>query len=570
MVVHNNLLILVKLLLLLSIFFLGEKTWISLVRPVASASCTTQSVDLKCFGSGCTTPPFTVSGSLCTNYFTLRLSPCDLDSSNEYVQVFINGVNKYNCNPTGYKSNAVWWTCGNYYYWSRKSFTVYLKASPYVWSSCHNYAERLRAFTVFGRMVFSAKSFSVTTPTISPTLSPTPNPTLSPTRNPTNLPTSLSSTIAPTSPCVNKWAWCDYAEKSGMCYAKDDETRIFIINDCPVSCGTCFNSTLGPTSAPTHLVTLSPTPLTMSPSRKPSREPSHRPTAMPTASPTCIDEIQFCAVIESFCNSSHLETKRKMATVCAATCASCTLEPTVIPTTAPTPCEDSYAYCSSLAQNGACYEENRFARLHFQNYCPVSCGTCNNRTVSPTSLPSRKPTNTPTKPTSAPSLSPSVKPTSYPTRIPTGSPTCIDTITYCKIIQSYCRNTDPYTLIKMLRDCAATCGYCIRGDRRRLEVVDSISSRVGPMSVTDVTQVEAQHQFQLFYNVWILPFVCCTLVSLLVLICKCSILNIKGQRQNQGDFVTLLDEQMVHEPLERSCLRQKEIDATKDEGEANC
>jgi len=464
MSVNNNFLILVKLLWTISILLLGDKTWISLLRPVAS--CNRQSVDLQCYGTGCKTPKVTVSGSLCWNYFQFKVLPCDLDSYNEYIRVYINGVHKYSCNPTGYRSDETWYNCGNYYHYSYTSFTVHLEATPYVWNACYNSAEGFGHFTVYGRMYFNARYYNVNAPTKGPTRSPsvlpTLNPTLLPTRDPTNLPTSLSPTIAPTgSPCVNKLAWCDHAEENGMCYAEDHETRIFISNECPVSCGTCFNSTLMPTSLPTYLPTLSPTRPTMSPSRKPSREPTHHPTVMPTASPTCIDAIHFCVVIQSFCNSSNTETKHQMATACAATCGFCTLEPTEIPTAAPSlPCKDSYAYCLALAQRGACYDEDRSARLHFQSECPVSCGTCNNRTVSPTSLPSPIPTIEPTTPTSAPSLSPSGQPIPYPTVVPTGSPTCVDTIAYCNIIESYCKNTDSHTLAKMLRDCTATCGYC--------------------------------------------------------------------------------------------------------------
>jgi hypothetical protein len=454
MPVSKSLLILSKFLWTLTVFFIRNETWISLPRPSIAIACSMHSVDLRCLGAGCRTPAVTVSGNLCSTSITLRILPCDLDLRTEYITLLINGASRYMCNPIGskFRNSQTWYTCiRNLNLFSKTNFTAELKGSGQVNSRCYNSVEGLGSYFVYGRIYFTAKYYSVNAPTRrltrSPTVTPTTDPTLLPTTNPTNLPTPLS--------CFNNWKWCDYAEKNGLCYDEDNETRVLVTSECPVSCGTCYNSTLGPTSVPTSLPTLRPTSPTMSPSRKPSRNPT------PTASPTCTDKIQFCDVIETFCNSSNLETRLKMATDCAATCGSCTLKPTAIPTFVPSDaCVDSYAYCSALTQRGACYDENLSARFHFQNKCPVSCGTCNNRTVSPTMLPSPSPTISPTTPTSAPSRSPSERPSLYPTSIPTASPTCVDTITYCNSIQSYCKSSDPDTLAKMQTDCAATCGFC--------------------------------------------------------------------------------------------------------------
>jgi len=456
--------LLLKLLLTLSTYFYGHKVWNSFLYP--SVACMDQSVDVRCSGYNCMTNKVTISGSLCSNYVDIKILACHLRDSNRYVWMYING-RWYKCNPpysSSYEYGSNWYNCGRYYFSSGR-FSVYLQSR---WASryCYNSPATSGHFTVYGRIRFRANYYNVnaptTVPTSSPTMNPTEKPTPLPTRNPTNLPTSLSPTMAPTgSPCVNKYSWCGVAESKGLCYDENRDTRILVISDCPVSCDTCFNLTLSPTGVPTFLPTLSPTFPTMSPSRKPSRQPTPFPTVLPTVSPTCIDTIPFCDVIASFCNSSISKTKLEMSIQCASTCGYCTLEPTQFPTVAPSnPCNDLYTYCTPLTLNGACYDENWHARLHFQNDCPLSCGTCDNRTVSPTSLPSPQPTINPTTPTSAPSVSPSRKPSPDPTLIPTASPTCVDKVTYCNVIKSYCKAADVGTLSKMLADCSATCGYC--------------------------------------------------------------------------------------------------------------
>jgi len=460
---NNNIVLLLKLLWTISTFFRGDMIYNSLLCP--SLGCNWQTADVMCRGTGCTTEKVSVTGSLCWSYFTLRILPCDMYNSYEYIYIYVNGVYVGTCNPTGSRSDETWYNCGNYYHGSSSDFSVYLRARSYISGNCYNSNEGLGYFTVYGRVYFKANNYAINspsrTPTRSPSTMPTEYPTRLPTLYPTVSPTSLSPTYLPTaSPCINKQEWCLVAEIKGLCYDQDYGTRMLVTNECPVSCGTCFNSTLSPTVAPTLLPTLAPTSPTFSPSRKPSMVPTHNPSVMPTSSPTCTDTYRFCGVISTFCNSS-LASKAHMANHCAASCGLCTLQPTQFPTAEPSiPCKDAYAYCPVLARSGGCYQENHHARIHFQSECPVSCGTCNNKTVSPTSIPSPQPTTNPTTPTFSPSLSPSREPTLYPTRIPTMSPTCVDTITYCSVIESYCKNADPPTLSKMLTDCAATCGFC--------------------------------------------------------------------------------------------------------------
>lgn len=143
----------------------------------------------------------------------------------------------------------------------------------------------------------------------------------------------------------------------------------------------------------------------------------------------------------------------------------------------------------------------------------------------------------------------------------------------------------------MEKHCAATCGFCTlspslspkvptsvatslpsndpsqwqegreRGDKRRKDAMNSISSNLGETLLTDATQIELQY-------VRIVAFFCLTLV-LLVVIWKCRILYFKGASKNQGELVMLLDDEIVQEPRERSCFKPKEMDANKQEGEAN-
>jgi len=265
------------------------------------------------------------------------------------------------------------------------------------------------------------------------------NPADPPTRDPTapTVTPSVSPTVMPTSPpCQDKYGYCAVVSSQGMCRDENLETRIRIHNDCPVSCGTCFNSTISPSYLPSLSPTVSPTSPTMIPTRKPTRSPTHVPTAVPTVSPTCFDKIGYCGAIASFCNTSSEVTNSMMFSDCTSTCGFCSLKPTRTPTPAPTElCLDSYAYCVELVQYGFCHDEDLETRYHFQTECALSCDTCQS---------------------SVPSQEPSV----YPTQIPTVAPTCVDNVGYCDIIKSYCTNLEQSTSSKMMKDCSATCGFC--------------------------------------------------------------------------------------------------------------
>merc|ERR1719204_1999815 len=112
---------------------------------------------------------------------------------------------------------------------------------------------------------------------------------------------------------------------------------------------------------------------TIHPTKKPSRSPSKQPTIEPTTAPTCQDLLSYCSYVKGSCSSADVSEREKLHNECASTCGLCTLPPTASPTA---PCVDMYSYCSDLAKNGACYNSDHEARMHFQLDCPVSCNTC--------------------------------------------------------------------------------------------------------------------------------------------------------------------------------------------------
>jgi len=473
----NKVLVFVKLLTMLFAIFYGVK-----INFCQAQSCSYETVDLQCDGVSCATEEIKVSGDLCATNFHLKVLECDMRYNYEHISVFINGVYRGVCDAANH-NDEMWHSCGYWSTYSSERFTVHLQASAYVNDRCYNSNEGLGYFYVYGRVTFSARHYSLNAPSMSPTSYPTRKPTLHPTKlltsPPTRLPTwgptsaptsvptitpSVSPTAMPTaSPCQDKYSYCVIVASKGMCRDEDIDTRARVHDDCPVSCGTCFNSTLSPSNLPTLSPTLSPTSPTTIPTRKPTILPTRYPTVSPTTSPTCIDTIGFCGTIASFCNSSSAETNVKMFNDCASTCGYCSLEPTRAPTAAPSEqCVDSFAYCFELAQSGSCYEEDLEARYHFQTECPVSCGTCQNNTVDPTMFPSSSPTINPTSPTPSPSYFPSTEPSSHPTWIPTSAPTCVDRVGYCDMIKGYCMNFESGTFSKMITDCSATCGFCTR------------------------------------------------------------------------------------------------------------
>jgi len=473
----NKGVLLVNVSIILSMLFFGDNNRLCILCPVTA--CSWHSVDLQCYGRSCVTEEIKVSGDLCSNYFNLKVIECDMDLSYEELYVYVNGVYKGICDAN-HNDDDNWHNCGNYYHYSYESFKVKLDANYHVWQYCTNDAV-VGAFTVYGRVMFQARHYTVNAPTVSPTDHPTFNPTQVPTQLPTSAPTwlptidptsfptekptklpSVSPTVSPTaSPCQDKYDYCFIASSEGLCWDEDHEIRNRVHDDCPVSCGTCFNSTLSPSSLPTLPPTVAPTSPTLNPTRKPTSLPTRNPTVAPTLSPTCIDSVGYCGSIASFCNSSSKATNDMMITDCASTCGYCSLEPTLTPTDMPTvQCVDAYSYCFDLAQTGSCYDEDLAVRYHFRTECPVSCDTCNDKTVRPTMFPSSQPTPQPTSPTPLPSQIPSTEPSSHPTQSPTIVSTCIDNVGYCDIIRSYCRNHDSNTIAKMVSDCSATCGFC--------------------------------------------------------------------------------------------------------------
>jgi len=147
-----------------------------------------------------------------------------------------------------------------------------------------------------------------------------------------------------------------------------------------------------------------------------------------------------------------------MVNNCAATCGFCSEAPTGAPTVK---CINRYDYCRDGALAGACTAKDYEARVSFLNDCPVSCGTCHGKTLTPTVLPTIQPTSEPTTaPTVKPSLNPSKQPTDNPTSGPTGAPTCQDLIKYCSFVKGRCRSSKISERTKMHKECASTCGQC--------------------------------------------------------------------------------------------------------------
>jgi hypothetical protein len=251
------------------------------------------------------------------------------------------------------------------------------------------------------------------------TESPTQSPTDSPTKNPTNIPTEL-----PSSKCVNKYGYCEYGSFLGACHSQDRKARESFLDDCPVSCGTCYGKTLIPTNYPTIKPTNSPN---VPPALKTSQKPSMQPTDDPTS--TCVDILPYCEFVKANCSSSDISVKRKLKNECALTCGICSWHPTASPSA---PCVDTYSYCADLAGAGACNSSDNEARTHLHIDCPASCYTCNSKTVWP-------------------SYQPSISPT-----LP---PTCVDVIGYCKLLLPYCNSSS--LRVKMQSDCPSTCGFCI-------------------------------------------------------------------------------------------------------------
>jgi hypothetical protein len=178
--------------------------------------------------------------------------------------------------------------------------------------------------------------------------------------------------------------------------------------------------------------------------------PTEGPTSLPTAMPTTLSPTSFP-----------------------------TEGPTSLPTAMPTyPCIDIYDYCKVLANNGYCYKGKHTARVEVHRSCALSCGTCFNKTISPSHHPAMPPTVAPIKPTYRPTLSPStgnptanpltsapsegmtISPTEFPSNQPSSAPTCTNFLDYCEIIPSFCNSSSEVTKMKMLQDCALTCGLC--------------------------------------------------------------------------------------------------------------
>ena len=55
-----------------------------------------------------------------------------------------------------------------------------------------------------------------------------------------------SPTISPSVPCADRFTYCGDLALAGGCRNKDIDARMHFQNDCPVSCKTCFNSTMTP------------------------------------------------------------------------------------------------------------------------------------------------------------------------------------------------------------------------------------------------------------------------------------------------------------------------------------
>jgi len=250
-----------------------------------------------------------------------------------------------------------------------------------------------------------------------------------PTRSPTKSPT-YTPTVAPTVKCVNKYGYCAYGAFLGACHNQDLEARMSFLEDCPVSCGTCYNATVIPTNHPTIKPISSPTVFpTQKPSKEPSTTPTTDPTSGPSIAPTCIDLLPYCEFVKANCSSPNPSVQTKLMNECSLTCGGCTQHPTRSPSA---PCVDAYSYCTDLAGNGACFNSDHEARTQFQIDCPVSCNTCHGKTVSPSH---------------------------QPTLSPTWAPTCVDVTGYCDLLLPYCNFSS--LKYKMQSDCSSTCGFCI-------------------------------------------------------------------------------------------------------------
>jgi hypothetical protein len=247
-------------------------------------------------------------------------------------------------------------------------------------------------------------------------------------------------TGAPSVECINRYDYCRNGSLAGACTTNDYEARVSFLDDCPVSCGTCSGKTLTPTNLPTIKPTSEPTVVpTLKPSLNPSKLPTVNPTGGPTGAPTCQDFLDYCNFVKGSCNSGDVSVRKKMHDECASTCGLCTLQPTPSPTA---PCVDEYSYCSDLAKNGACFNNDHEARMEFQIDCPLSCNTCHNQTASP-------------------SYQPTLSPTIGPSSSPTMSPVCLDTIGYCNLLKNYCNSDELSIRTKVQEGCPYTCLFCM-------------------------------------------------------------------------------------------------------------
>merc|ERR1719509_58824 len=160
---------------------------------------------------------------------------------------------------------------------------------------------------------------------------------------------------------------------------------------CPVTCGTCGDSSVTPTHAP--VVTASPTV---------------KPTTEPTPSPTgCVDQIDWCETLVAAGHCYHLDRDRRkeMHLICTKSCDVChgntlipsvspTPRPTETPTPSPTDCQDTSVLCGEfhpLCNSGGAF----ITALEIQAICPVTCETCNGQTRTPTYVPSTAPSGHP-------------------------------------------------------------------------------------------------------------------------------------------------------------------------------
>jgi len=408
---------------------------------------------------------------------------------------------------------------------------------------------RLNSNNVYYKYVLSG---SCTSPSPKPTDIPTVSPTTSvPTSTPTHPPT-----FAPTgAPCVDKYWYCNVLAADGGCYSTNLNDRMALQRDCPLSCGTCFNSTIPPTSSPTecidgvdycetiksscnstdqntleHMITVcvltcgycNVNPPTLLPSKSPSNDPSIHPTAIPTASPStaCVDKYDYCENIPKSdgCESIDSGTRMAIQENCRLTCGTC-FESTYFPSPSPTICSDTVGYCNAV--KSSCNSSEISTRDQLMAICAYTCGFCTAQPTmypsgSPSPMPSGNPSTIPTnRPTVQPSSDPTVTPSSLPSTYPTtSSPTtpcaniydycdklvpnegclspsyetreaiqrdcpvacgtcygktlspslaptdCVDRVGYCDILAPWCDSEDLETSEHMYKDCPATCGFC--------------------------------------------------------------------------------------------------------------